>query len=62
MKAVLKALHLASVDLDKMENRPKFAEIIARPTYINCPPAMILERLLGSTTTATAGSSRIRTT
>ena len=47
VKAVLKALHLASVDLDKMENRPKFAEIIARPTYINCPPATILERLMG---------------
>ena len=39
VKAVLKALHLASVDLDKMENRPKFAEVIARPAYINCPPA-----------------------
>jgi nitrate/nitrite transport system substrate-binding protein len=47
VKAVLKALHLASVDLDKMENRPKFAEIISRPTYINCPPAIILERLMG---------------
>jgi nitrate/nitrite transport system substrate-binding protein len=47
VKAVLKALHLASVDLDKMENRPKFAEVIARPAYINCPPATILERLLG---------------
>jgi len=47
VKAVLKALHLASVDLDKMENRPKFAEVIARPTYINCPPAIILERLMG---------------
>jgi len=47
VKAVLKALHLASVDLDKMENRPKFAEVIARPTYINCPTATILERLLG---------------
>lgn len=47
VKAVLKALHLASVDLDKMENRPKFAEIIARPSYINCPPSTILERLLG---------------
>src|SRR5687768_11626093 len=46
VKAVLKALHLASVDLDKMENRPKFAEVIARPTYINCPPATILERLM----------------
>ena len=47
MKAILKALHLASVDLDKMENRPKFAEVIARPAYINCPPAIILERLMG---------------
>ena len=47
MKAVLKALHLASVDLDKMENRPKFAEVIARAAYINCPPATILERLMG---------------
>jgi nitrate/nitrite transport system substrate-binding protein len=47
VKAILKALHLASVELDKMENRPKFAEVIARPAYINCPPAIILERLLG---------------
>jgi nitrate/nitrite transport system substrate-binding protein len=47
VKAVLKALHLASVDLDKMENRPKFAEVIARPSYINCPPTTILERLMG---------------
>ena len=30
-----------------MENRPKFAEVIARPTYINCPPSTILERLMG---------------
>jgi nitrate/nitrite transport system substrate-binding protein len=47
VKAILKALHLASVDLDKMENRPKFAEVIARPSYINCPSSTILERLLG---------------
>ena len=47
VKAVLKALHLASVELDKMDNRPKFAEVIARPAYINCPTAIILERLLG---------------
>ena len=47
VKAILKALHLASVDLDKMENRPKFAEVIARPAYINCPTETILERLLG---------------
>ena len=47
VKAALKALHLASVYLDKLENRPKAAEIISRPTYINCPPEIILGRLLG---------------
>ena len=30
-----------------MENRQKFADVIARPSYINCPPATILQRLLG---------------
>ena len=47
VKAVLKALHLASVDLDKMENRAKFAEVIARPSYINTTPGSIVERLQG---------------
>lgn len=47
VKAVLKALHLASEHLDKMENRPKAAEIISRPSYINCPKEVILDRLLG---------------
>jgi nitrate/nitrite transport system substrate-binding protein len=47
VKAVLKALHLASVELDTLENRAKFAEVIARPAYINCPPSTILERLMG---------------
>jgi len=47
VKAVLKALHLSSTHLDDLGNRAKAAEIIARPTYINCPPAIILERLLG---------------
>ncbi len=47
VKAVLKALHLASVHLDDLGNRAKAAEVIARPSYINCPPAIILERLLG---------------
>lgn len=47
VKAALKALHLASVELDKMENRPRFAEVIARPSYINTTPAAILERLTG---------------
>jgi len=47
VKAVLKALHLASVELDKLDNRRKFAEVVSRPTYINCPPGIITDRLLG---------------
>src|SRR5215216_4955644 len=47
VKAVLKALHQASVHLDNLDNRAKAAEVIARPAYINCPPSIILERLLG---------------
>ncbi|MGH9722328.1 MAG: CmpA/NrtA family ABC transporter substrate-binding protein [Bryobacteraceae bacterium] len=47
VKAVLKALHLASVHIDKMENRPSVAEVISRPTYINCPKEIILGRLQG---------------
>ena len=47
-EGVLKALHLASVHLDKMDNRPKAAEVVSRATYINCPPAVILQRLLGA--------------
>jgi nitrate/nitrite transport system substrate-binding protein len=47
VKAVLKALHMASVHLDKMENRPSAAEVISRPTYINCPKEVILGRLQG---------------
>jgi len=45
--AVLKALHLASEYIDKMENRPNVAEVISRPTYINCPKEIILDRLQG---------------
>src|SRR6187431_3012555 len=48
VKAVLKALHLASVHLDNLGNRAKAAEIVSRPTYINCPPEIILQRLLGN--------------
>jgi nitrate/nitrite transport system substrate-binding protein len=47
VKAVLKGLHLASVHLDKLENRKQAAEVISRPSYINCPPDIILERLMG---------------
>lgn len=48
VKAVLKALHEASVYIDKMENRPKVAEVVSRPTYINCPKEIILARLQGN--------------
>jgi nitrate/nitrite transport system substrate-binding protein len=47
VKAVLKALHEASLWLDHLENRPEQAEIVSRPTYINCPKEIILGRLLG---------------
>jgi nitrate/nitrite transport system substrate-binding protein len=45
--AVLKALHLSSEYIDKMENRSNVAEVISRPTYINCPKEIILDRLQG---------------
>jgi nitrate/nitrite transport system substrate-binding protein len=47
VKAVLKALYEASLWLDDLKNRPEQAEIVARPTYINCPPESLLPRLLG---------------
>jgi nitrate/nitrite transport system substrate-binding protein len=47
VKAVLKALHEASVWLDNMENRVEQAKIVSAPTYINCPPESILLRLQG---------------
>jgi nitrate/nitrite transport system substrate-binding protein len=47
VKAVLKALHEASVWLDDLKNRPEQATIVAKPTYINCPEELILPRLLG---------------
>jgi nitrate/nitrite transport system substrate-binding protein len=47
VKAILKALHEASVWLDDMKNRPEQAEIVSRPTYINCPKEIIQGRLMG---------------
>jgi len=47
VKAVLKALHEASVWLDKLENRPEQSKIVSQATYINCPPELILGRLQG---------------
>ncbi len=47
VKAVLKALHEASVWLDDLNNRPEQCDIVAKATYINCDPKTILGRLLG---------------
>jgi nitrate/nitrite transport system substrate-binding protein len=47
VKAVLKALHLSSQYIDKMENRKHVADVVSQPTYINCPPETILGRMMG---------------
>ena len=47
VKAVLKALHEASVWADDLDNRPELARIVASPSYINCPEDIILSRLQG---------------
>ncbi|MFZ5496647.1 MAG: CmpA/NrtA family ABC transporter substrate-binding protein [Verrucomicrobiota bacterium] len=47
VKAVLKALHEASVWLDDMANRSEQCDIVSKPTYINCQKEVILGRLLG---------------
>jgi nitrate/nitrite transport system substrate-binding protein len=47
VKAVLKALHDASVWLDDMKNRPEQAELVSKATYINCSKELILPRLQG---------------
>jgi nitrate/nitrite transport system substrate-binding protein len=47
VKGVLKALHEASVWLDDLKNRPEQCDVVSRATYINCPPEIILGRLLG---------------
>jgi nitrate/nitrite transport system substrate-binding protein len=47
VKAILKALHLSSIWIDKLENRKHMADVVSQATYINCPPEIILGRLLG---------------
>jgi nitrate/nitrite transport system substrate-binding protein len=47
VKAVLKALHEASAWLDNLDNRREQAQIVSRPTYINCQAESILGRLMG---------------
>jgi nitrate/nitrite transport system substrate-binding protein len=47
VKAILRAMLEASQFVDKLENRAKVAEVVSRTQYINCPPEIILGRLLG---------------
>lgn len=47
VKAVIKALHEASVWLDDLGNRPEQCDLVSKATYINCDPKTILGRLLG---------------
>ena len=43
----MRAVVEASQWNDKLENRPKMAEVVSQPQYINCPKEIILGRLLG---------------
>ena len=47
VKAILRAMLEASQWADKLENRPRMAEVVSQPQYINCPKEIILGRLLG---------------
>jgi nitrate/nitrite transport system substrate-binding protein len=47
VKAIIKALHEASVWLDDMANRDEACAIVSKPNYINCPKEVILGRMLG---------------
>jgi nitrate/nitrite transport system substrate-binding protein len=47
VKAVIRAVVEASQWNDKIENRPRMAEVVSQAQYINCPKEIILGRLLG---------------
>lgn len=47
VKAILKAVHEASVWMDNLENRSELCDLICQPSYVNCPKEIILGRLLG---------------
>ena len=47
VKAMLKAMHEASLWLDEPANRPELAAILSRTTYVNCGPEVLLPRLQG---------------
>jgi nitrate/nitrite transport system substrate-binding protein len=48
VKAVLKALHEASVWLDVLDNRKEQCNIVGAASYVNCPPEIIYDRLVGN--------------
>ena len=47
VKAMIMAIIEAAQYIDKMENRPKVAEIIARKEYVNAPVNVVLGRIQG---------------
>ncbi len=47
VKAVMRAVLEASQWNDKLENRPKMAEVVSQPQYINTTKEIILGRMLG---------------
>ena len=47
VKAILRAMLESSQYIDKMENRPHVAEVVAKPQYINTQKEVILGRMLG---------------
>jgi nitrate/nitrite transport system substrate-binding protein len=47
VRAVMRAVIEAGQWLDKLENRPRMAEIVSQPQYINAPKEVILGRMLG---------------
>ncbi len=47
VRAILRAMLEASRFIDRLENRERVAEVLARPQYVNTPKEVILGRLLG---------------
>jgi nitrate/nitrite transport system substrate-binding protein len=47
VKAVMRAVLEASQWNDKLENRPRMAEVVGQPQYVNAPKEIILGRMLG---------------
>jgi nitrate/nitrite transport system substrate-binding protein len=47
VKAILRAMLESSQYIDKLENRPRVAEVVAKPQYINTQKEVILGRMVG---------------